>query len=83
MYLYKFLVDYRDRHNIDQEYESMVFNNDCSDNGMISEEVCNDSVRPTGRRSGVDEAYRVKGLHFRDKFRQAIYNHDIHRPKQT
>ena len=83
MHLHNFLVDYRDDHDVDYNYERMVFNNDCSDNGFTSEVICNDSVRPRGRLSSLAADSRLKGLRIRDKLRQAIYDNDMHRPRQV
>ena len=44
IHLHNFFVDYRDAHDIDYQYECMVFNNDCSDNGQTYHVVFNDSV---------------------------------------
>ena len=84
MHLHNFLVEYRDAHDIDYNFEHNVFENDCSDNGFTSEVVGNDGIRPRmGRRSSTDEVSRQKGLQLRDKLRQAIYEHDMVRPRKT
>ena len=84
MHLHNFLVEYRDAHDIDYNFERNVFENDCSDNGFTSEVVGNDGIRPRmGRRSSTDEVSRQKGLQLRDKLRQAIYEHDMVRPRKT
>ena len=84
MHLHNFLVEYRDAHDIDYNFEHNVFENDCSDNGFTSEVVGNDGIRPRmGRRSSTEEVSRQKGLHLRDKLRQAIYEHDMVRPRKT
>ena len=60
----------------------MVFNNDCNDNGHTSEVTTSDSARLTGRPSHMKESSRLKGLQIRDKLRQKIYDHDMHRPRK-
>ena len=60
-----------------------MFENDCSDNGFTAEVVGNDTIRPRmGRRSSTDEVSRRKGLQLRDKLGQAIYDHDMVRPRK-
>lgn len=51
MRMYNFLLDYIDVYGIDDQYECMLFNNDCSDNGQTSKVVYNYSVRPSCGRS--------------------------------
>ena len=83
MHLHNFLVDYRDAHDVDYNYEANVFQNDCYDNGLVSEVVGIDSIRTrAGRQSSEEVISRLKGLHLRDKLRQAIYYHDMRRPRK-
>ena len=83
MHLHNFLVDYRDAHDVDYNYEANVFQNDCDDNGLISEVVGNDNIRPrTGRRSSAEDISCLKGLRIRDNLRQAIYDHGMCRPRK-
>ena len=82
MHLHNYLVDFRDEHDVDYNYENMIFLNDCRDNGHTSEVTTNDSIRLAGRPSHMEESSRLKGLQIRDKLRQEIYNHDMHRPRK-
>ena len=83
MRLHNFLVDYRDAHDVDYNFESRVFHNDCSDNELGVEVVGNDEHRPRiGRRSTTEETSRQQGLRLRDGLRQAIYDHDMVRPRK-
>ena len=82
MHLHNYLVDFRDEHDVDYNYENMIFLNDCRDNGQTSEVTTNDSIRLSGRPSHMEESSRLKGLQLRDKLRQEIYNHDMHRPRK-
>ena len=82
MNLHNFLVDFRDEHDIDYDYECMVFNNDCNDNGHTSEVTTSDSIRLAGRPCRMEESSWLRGLQIRDKLRQEIYNHDMHRPRK-
>ena len=82
MHLHNFLVDYRDAHDVDYNFETDVFRNDCRDNGLTAEIIGNDNHRPRiGRRSTADETSRQQGLRIRDGLRQAIYDHDMVRPR--
>lgn len=72
MHLYNFLVDYRDAHDIDYNDETMIFNNNFSDNGHSSVSVGNDSVRPAGIRSLAEVESRLKGLRVMDILRHTI-----------
>ena len=82
MHLHNFLVDYRNAHAVDYKFESGVFQNDCMDNGLTAEVIGNDNHRPRiGRRSTAEETSRQQGLVIRDGLRQAIYDHDMVRPR--
>ena len=83
MHLHNFLVDYRDAHDVDYNFKANVFQNDCDDNGLMSEVVGCDNIRPRGgRRSSEEDISRLKGLRIRDNLRQAIYDHDMRRPRK-
>ena len=59
MHLHNFLVDYRDTHDADYNFEIGVFQNDYRDNGLTAEVIGNDNYRPRiGRRSTADETLR-------------------------
>ena len=55
MHLHNFLVDYRDAHHVDYQFEKSVFQNDCYDNGLISEVVGSDDIRPRAGRQSLSE----------------------------
>ena len=62
MHLHNFLVDYRDAHDVDYNFEANVFQNDCDDNGLISEVVGNDNIRARIRkRSSAEETSCLQG----------------------
>ena len=69
--------------DVDYNFEANVFQNDCYDNGLISEIVGNDNIRARiGRRSSAEETSRLQGLRIRDNLRQAIYDHGMQRPRK-
>ena len=82
MHLHNFLVDYRDANDVDYNFETGVFRNDWRDNGLIAEVIGNDNHRlRIGRWSTAEETSRQQGLRIRDELWQAIYDHDIRRPR--
>ena len=80
MHLHNFLVEYRDEHDVDYQYDCEVFNNDRTDNGHTSGVVFNDFHRPRGRPTNIEERSRLKGLQIRDNLRQLIQDNGMHRP---
>ena len=81
MHLHNFLIDYRDAHDVDYNFEASVSQNDCNDNGLTAEVLGNNNRRPNmGRQSTADETFLQQGLRIRDGLRQAIYDHDMVRP---
>ena len=81
MHLHNFLVSYRDDHNEDYNYEQRVYENDCNGNGDISEVIGNDSLRTAGRPTAEVEASRMGGIYIRDKLKESIADHNMHRPR--
>ena len=67
MYLNNFLVDYRDANDVDSNFETGVFQNDCRDNRLTTEVICNDNHRlGIGRQSTADETSCQQSLQIRD-----------------
>ena len=80
MQLHNFLVEYRERHNVDLEYENTVFRTDCSDVGLYSQVIANDDCRVGGRISIQNLCSRRKGLFLRDKLKINLAEAGLHRP---
>ena len=78
IHLHNFLVSYRDNHDVDYNYDKRVFNNDCNNNGSITEVIGHDLRRQTGRPSAAGEASRRDGLLIYDKFKHILMEHDMH-----
>ena len=82
MHLHNFPVDYRDANDVDYKFETGVFRNNSRDNGLTAEAICNDNRRlRIGRRSTSDDISLRQGLQIRDGLRQAIFYHDMIRPR--
>ena len=62
MHLHNYLVDFRDEHDVDYKYESMIFFNDCSNNGHTYGVTTRDSIILAGRPCHLEESSRLKGI---------------------
>ena len=87
MHLHNFLVDYRngvDCGEIDNEIDRNIFVEDMYDNGVFNIVVANDNIgRDAGRRSNLERTSRQNGHFIRDKLRNELRRHDMHRPTNS
>ena len=84
MRIHNFLVDYRND-NIEEVRTELTnsctqFYSSSSSPDDIPGVVVNDNRRPSGRIAFEERKRRVQGLEIRDTLRQAIVDHNMHRP---
>ena len=87
MRLHNYLVDYQNddidniRHELNQDLNHHVSNLDLD--GDIPGVVLNDNRRSRGRISDDERSRRIKGFEVRDKLRNDLMKHNIHRPEKS
>ena len=87
MHLHNFLVTYRNNTTHSKRtyaIDRSIFVNDMCDNGIFNTVVTNDTHGGEGGRPSNDERdRRINGLLLRDKLRDTLQDHNMHRPRKT
>ena len=84
MRIHNFLIDFR-KDNVDEirsdlNEDMSNFMDRCSEVGVLPGVIVNDNRRPSGRISNDERIRRENGLALRNDLRQAIEDHNMHRP---
>ena len=82
--IHNFLIDFR-QDNVyeirsDLNVDMANFMNKCDELGVLPGVIVNDNRRPSGRISDDERLRRSNGLLLRNSLRQAIKDHNMHRP---
>ena len=87
MHLHNFIVTYRNNTTHSKRtyaIDRSIFVNDMCDNGIFNTVVTNDTHGGEGGRPSNDERdRRINGLLLRDKLRDTLQDHNMHRPRKT
>ena len=87
MRIHNFLIDYRNdnvdeiRSDLNQDMTNFMTN--CHEIGVLPGVIVNDNRRPPGRIPDTERLRKINGLEIRDNLRQAIVNHNMHRPSRN